>query len=179
MVRIAILLSVLMLLAIAALVMSLAPMMEVTAVEIEPYVDTETYTRTEAFTEEVSADYQVIEADRSNMWWRRTSDCWVTLKNTGNFSGYFRVRFDVVTEDNKETTKVLWQMLDPGEQKNVRIRYYEDYVDSFTYSVTPPLGEVTTLREVTGTRDVVKYRQVGRTEKVTVLEYLTDWRGKS
>jgi hypothetical protein len=166
------------LVAIAALVVSLVPVMEVTYVEAEPYVANETYFTTETHVEEVTLDYEVVEVSSRNMWWRRSSDCWVTLLNTGNLSGDFRVEFNLVTAAGKETTKVVWQNLPPGKQDQFAVRYYDDFVDDFSFLITPPVVEVITTREVSDSREVVLYNQVEETKKVTVLEYLRKWRGK-
>jgi hypothetical protein len=164
---------------IAALVVAFVPLMQVSYDEAEAHVVAEPYTTTEAYTEEVPVDYEVVEADSANLWWRRTSDCWVTLRNKGNVSGRFRVQFDLVAEVGAATTKVIWQTVEAGEQSKAVVRYYDDYVRSFTYSITPPMEMVTTSRQVPGTHDVVEYTEVERTKKVSVLEYMREWRGKS
>jgi hypothetical protein len=166
-------------LAIAALVVTFVPLMQVSYVETESHVVTESYTMTETYNEEVPVDYEVLEADRSNLWWRRTSDCWVTLRNEGNVSGLFRVQFDLVAEIGTAATKVIWQNVEAGRQSKAVVRYYDGYVQSFTYSITPPLQVVTTSQGVPGTHEVVEYTEVERTKKVPVLEYMREWRGKS
>jgi len=165
-------------LAIAALVVTFVPLMEVNYIEIESHVVTEAYTWTETYTKEIPVAYEVLDADSTNLWWRRTSDCWVTLWNKGNVSGSFRVQFDLLPEAAPATTKVIWQTVDAGRQSEVVVRYYDGYVQSFTYSVTPPLQVVTTSREVPGTHEVVEYTEIERTKKVPVLEYVREWRGK-
>lgn len=88
--------------------------------------------------EEVPPAYEVVASERNNLWWRRTTDCSVTLKNTGDMGGYFRVEFNLITDMGKGVTKVVWQALEPDEQKEVTVRYDKGYVDAFTYSITPP-----------------------------------------
>lgn len=165
--------------AIVGLVVAFAPLMQVSYVDAESHVVTEAYTVTETYTEQVPVDYEVIEAEISNLWWRRTSDCWVTLRNSGNVSGRFRVQFDLVAEIGTAATKVVWQTVEAGRQGKAVVRYYDGYVQSFTYSITPPTVAVITSREVPGTHEVVEYTEVERTKKVPVLEYLREWRGKS
>ena len=181
MARTPVLLVMLVILAIAALVVAFAPLMEVTRTDIETRATTETFTRTETHTEEVVADYEVIEASSANMWWRRSSDCWVTLRNAGNITGWFRIEFDLLTEGGQEAGRVVWQNLDPGKQSKVAVRTYDDYVnvDSFAYTITPPVEVVTSSWEVEDVRDVVEDIEVETTDRVSVLEYLRKWRGQA
>jgi len=170
---------VLALVAIGGLVVAFAPLMQVSYVEAESHVVTESYVTTETYSEEFPIEYEVVGADSANLWWRLTSDCWVTLWNKGNVSGHFRVQFDILPEAGPAATKVIWQYVEAGRQTNAVVRYYDSYVKSFTYSITPPVQQVITSREVPGTREVVQYTDVEKTKKVPVLEYLTEWRGAS
>lgn len=181
--RTVILLVILVLLAIAVLVISLVPLMEVAYYESEAYVTTETFYRTIVSTEEIPIDYEVADPEVSNLWWRTTSDCSLVLKNTGIEGGFFRVEFNLVTQDEEDITKVVWQYLDVGEQWRVVVRHDEDYVRSFnavenasSYSVTPPVQVIETSQEVPDTREVTKMRQVERTKRVPIFEYLREWR---
>jgi hypothetical protein len=171
-----ILLAILAVLIVAVLIIALVPLMEVSYYEKEPYVVVESYLRTETYTEEFPIDYELIDTEISNLWWRPSSDCSVTIKNTGLDSGYFRVEFNLTTQEGKDVTKVAWQYLDVGEQREVIVRHEEDYVKAFAYTVTPPIKVIINTRQVPDTREVTKFRDVERTEKVTVLEYLRKWR---
>ena len=100
--RILILLVLLVLLAVVALVISLVPLMEVTYYESEEYVTTETFYSTVVSTEEIPIDYEITDPEVSNLWWRTTSDCSLLLKNTGDEGGYFRVEFNLVTQEGEK-----------------------------------------------------------------------------
>lgn len=171
-----ILLVVLAVLIVAVLVISLVPLMDVSYYEKESYVVTESYHRTETYTEEFPIDYEVIDTQISNLWWRSSSECSVTIKNTGVTSGYFRIEFNLKTPGGEEVTKVAWQGLEVDEQREVIVRHSEDYVETFTYAVTPPIRVVTNTRQIPDTREVTKFRDIERTDRVTVLEYLREWR---
>ena len=56
------------------------------------------------------------------------------------------------------------------------VRIYEDHTKSFDYSVTPPTKVITEVIQVPETREVTKYKTVEKADKVSVLEYLRDWR---
>jgi len=172
-------------LVIASAVISAAPLKSVTYYESEPYVTTETYYVTETHTEEIPLDYKIIkiintdiDTKISNFYWRLSSDCTVTIKNTDIESGYFRIAFNMVTQatdtsPSKKVTKAAWQFLAPGKQEDVTVRHEGDYLGNFTYSITPPTREVTTSQQVPKTREIVNYREVAKTKKVTLLEYWT------
>jgi hypothetical protein len=165
-------------LAVAAAVISGVPLKSVTYAESVPYTTTDTYYVTETTTEEVPLNYTVVDTNISNSWWRLSSDCTVTIKNTDITSGYFRVEFDMATQatilaHSKTVTKAAWQFIDPGKQKDITVRYEGDHIGNLTYSITPPTREVTTSQQVPQTREVVKYEEVVKTKKVTFLEYWT------
>ena len=181
--RILILLVLLVLLAVVALVISLVPLMEVTYYESEEYVTTETFYSTVVSTEEIPIDYEITDPEVSNLWWRTTSDCSLLLKNTGDEGGYFRVEFNLVTQEGEKITKVVWQYLAVEEIKKVVVRHDENYIRAFSaptnassYKVTPPVRVIETSEKVPETREVTKLRQVERTKKVPILEYLREWR---
>ncbi len=166
-------------LAVVAAVLSTAPLKSVTYSESVPYTTIETYYVTESSTEEVPLSYTVIDTKISNFYWRFASDCTVTIKNTDIDSGYFRIEFNLVTQatdtsPSKTVTKAAWQFLAPGKQADVTVRHEGDYIDSFTYSITPPTREVTTSWQVPRTREIVNYEEVVKTKKVTFLEYWTE-----
>jgi hypothetical protein len=165
-------------LVVVAAVLTAAPLKRVTYTESVPYATTETYYVTETVTEEIPLNYKVIDTNINNFYWRFSSDCTVTIRNTDISSGYFRLAFNMVTQGtptapSKTVTKAAWQLLAPGQQLDVTVRYEGAYVDSFTYAITPPTREVTTSRQVPKTRDVVYYREIWKTKKVTFLEYWT------
>jgi hypothetical protein len=165
-------------LVIASAVISAAPLKSVTYYESEPYVTTETYYVTEPHTEEVPLNYRVIDTKINNFYWRFSSDCTVTIRNTDIDSGYFRIAFNMVTQatdtaPSKTATKAAWQFLALGKQADVTVRHEGDYIGNFTYSITPPTREVTTSRQVPKTREIINYREVAKTKKVTLLEYWT------
>jgi len=162
----------------AGVVLSVAPLKSVTYYESEPYVTTETYYVTETSTEEIPLDYKIIDTKINNFYWRFSSDCMVTVRNTDIDSGYFRIEFHMATlatdvAPSKTVTKAAWQFLAPGKQENVTVRHERDYIGNFTYSITPPTREVTTSRQVSKTKEVTNYREVEKTKKVTFLEYWT------
>lgn len=165
-------------LVIASAVISAAPLKSVTYYESVPYITTEIYYVTETSTEEIPLDYKVIDTKISNWYWRVSSDCSVTIRNTDIDSGYFRIAFNMVTQatdvaPSKTVTKAAWQFLAPGKQADVTVRHEGDYIGNFTYSITPPTREVTTSQQVPKTREIVNYREVAKTKKVTLLEYWT------
>jgi hypothetical protein len=162
----------------AGIVLSIAPLKSVTYSESVPYITTETYYVTETSTEEIPLDYKVIDTKISNWYWRVSSDCIVTIKNTDVESGYFRIAFDMVTQatdtsPSKKVTKAAWQFLAPGKQEDVTVRHEGDYIGNFTCSITPPTREITTSQQVPKTKEVINYREVVKTKKVTFLEYWT------
>ena len=176
--RVLILLIVIAILVVAAAVLSAAPLKSVTYYVSEPYVTTETYYVTETHTDEVPLNYKVIDDKISNFYWRFSSDCTVTVKNTDLASGYFRVAFIMttlgsLTAPSKAVTKAAWQFLSPGQQKDVTVRHEGDYIGNLTYSITPPTKEVTTSQQVPKTREVTNYREVEKSKKVTFWEYWT------
>ena len=165
-------------LVVVAAVLTAAPLKSVTYNESVPYTTTETYYVTETSTEEVPLNYKVIDTKINNFYWRFSSDCTVTLRNTDIDSGYFRIEFNMVTQatgtsPSKTVTKAAWQLLAPGKQADVIVRHEGDYIGNFTYSITPPTREVTTSRQVPKTREIVNYEEVVKTKKVTFLEYWT------
>lgn len=87
--------------------------------------------------QEVPIAYEILDSEQSNLWWRRTSDCSLTLKNTDEESAIFRIEFNLITDMGMGITKVVWQALEPDGQKEVAVRYDEGHVDTFTYYVTP------------------------------------------
>jgi hypothetical protein len=176
--RVWILLIVVASLVIAAAVLAAAPLKSVTYYESEPYTTTETYYVTETQTEEIPLSYKVIDTEIHNLYWKVSSDCSVTLKNTDVEGGYFRIAFNMATQStgvapSRIVTKAAWQFLAPGKQEDVTVRHEADYIGNFTYSITPPTREVTTSRQVPKTREVTNYREVEKTKKVTFLEYWT------
>ena len=165
-------------LVVVVAVLSAAPLKSVTYSESVPYTTTETYYVTETSTEEIPLNYKVIDTKINNFYWRFSSDCTVTLRNTDIDSGYFRIAFNMVTQatgtsPSKTVTKAAWQSLAPGKQADVTVRHEGDYIGNFTYSITPPTREVTTSRQVPKTREIVNYEEVVKTKKVTFLEYWT------
>jgi hypothetical protein len=165
-------------LAAAAAVISAVPLKSVTYSESVPYTTTETYYVTETNTEEIPLNYKVINTNISNTYWRLSSDCTVTIKNTDVSSGYFRIAFNMATQNtvmapSKTVTKAAWQLLAPGQQKDVTVRHEGDHMGNFTYSITPPTREVTTSQQVPKTREIVNYEEIVKTKKVTLLEYWT------
>ena len=166
-------------LVVVAAVLSAAPLKSVTYSESEPYITTETYYVTETSTEEVPLNYKVIDTKINNFYWRVSSDCSVTIRNTDIDSGYFRIAFNMATlatdvAPSKTVIKAAWQLLAPGKQADVTVRHEGDYIGNFTYSITPPTREVTTSEQVPKTREVINYREVVKTKKVTFLEYWTE-----
>ena len=162
----------------AGVVLSVAPLKSVTYSESVPYITTETYYVTETSTEEVPLNYKVIDTKINNFYWRFSSDCTVTIKNTDIDSGYFRIVFNMVTQatdvaPSKTVIKAAWQLLAPGKQADVTVRHEGDYIGNFTYSIMPPTREVTTSQQVPKTKEVTNYREVVKTKKVTYLEYWT------
>jgi hypothetical protein len=176
--RVLILVIVAAILVVAVAVLAAAPLKSVTYHESEPYVTTETYYVTETQTEEIPLDYKVIDTKISNWYWRVSSDCSVTLKNTDVEGGYFRIAFNMTTQStdvapSKTVTKAAWQFLAPGKQEDVTVRHEGNYIGNLTYSITPPTKEVTTSQQVPKTREVTNYRKVEKTKKETLLEYWT------
>jgi len=162
---------------IAVLIIMLVPLIGVTYYDEEPCIVTEDYLRKETYTEDVPVDYEVTATEVDNSWWRPSADCSVTIKNGGNASGYFRIEFNLVTLDGEEVTKAVWQNLEIGEQKEVIVRHYGDHVKTpFTYEVTPPTMGVLKTRLVPDTRERLVYQSVEKTRKVSLFEYLKDWR---
>ena len=169
---------VLAILVVAALVAAFVPLMGVTSAETVPYVVTEEYYRTESVTSEVPLAFELEMTDPPfiNIYWTPLSECSVAVRNADDQWGLFRIEFTVMTEQRDEITKVLWQGLDAGEREVAVVRIYEGHTKSFDYSVTPPTKEVTELVQVPDTREVTKYRTVEKADKVSVLEYLMEWR---
>jgi len=165
-------------LVVVAAVLTAAPLKSVTYSESVPYTTIETYYVTETHTEEIPLNYKVIGTKISNWYWRFSSDCSVTIKNTDVEGGYFRIAFNLLTQatdtsPSKTVTKAAWQLLAPGKQADVTVRHEGDWVGNFTYSITPPTREITTSQQVPKTREVVNYEEVVKTKKVTFLEYWT------
>jgi len=210
-------------LVIASIVLCAVPMIEVTYYESEPYTTTETYYESEPYTTtetyyesepytvteiyyekepytaSVPVDYQVTGVWIYNWFWTIGSDCWVTIKNTDIKSGYFYVTFYLTTEGGATTTKHASEYIAIGEEKDVLVKHPGDYVETFTYSITPPekevtkyedvekrrevtkyrdvekTREVTKYKDVKKTREVIEYKDVEKTKRVTALEYLMDY----
>jgi len=168
------------LLVVAVLVISLVPLMGVTYYEIEAYSKSVEGNRTETYYEEVPVAYEITaDPEINNLWWRPSSECSVTIKNTDDESGYFRIEFNIVTLDGEEVAKVAWQELAIGEQKEVVVRHNGDHAESCTCSVTPPTRLIPKKRQVPYTIEVIEYGNVTKSDKVPVLEYLTEWRGRT
>jgi len=81
--------------------------------------------------------YEIVNSEQENLWWRRTTDCSLTLKNTDEVSALFRIEFNLITEMGMGVTKVVWQALEPDGQKEVTVRYDKGYINNFTCSITP------------------------------------------
>lgn len=163
---------------IAAAVLSAAPLKSMTYYVSEPYVTTETYYVTETQTQEIPLNYKVIDTEIGNCWWRLSSDCSVIIKNIDSTGGYFRVEFYMATQTtimapSRTVTKIAWQFLPAGRQETVTVRHEGDYIGNLTYSITPPTREVTTSQQVPKTREIINYRDVERSKKITFLEYWT------
>ena len=169
---------VLVILVVAALVAAFVPLMGVTYAETVPYVVTEDYYRTESVTSEAPLAFESEKTDPPflNIYWTPLSECSVAIRNTDDQSGLFRIEFTIMTEHGDEITKVLWQGLDAGEREVAVVRVYEDHTKSFDYSVTPPTKVVTGVIQVPETREVTKYKTVEKADKVSLLEYLREWR---
>lgn len=95
------------LLVVAVLVISLVPLMGVTYYAIEAYSKSAEGNRTETYYEEVPVAYEITaDPEINNLWWRPSSECSVTIKNTDDESGYFRIEFNIVTLNGEEVAKV-------------------------------------------------------------------------
>jgi len=176
--RVFILLIVAAILIIAAAVLTAAPLKSMTYYVSEPYFTTETYYVTETQTVQIPLDYKVISTQIANCWWRMSSDCSVAIKNTDSTGGYFRIVFNMATQTtimgpSKMVTKVAWQFLPAGRQETVTVRHEGDHIGNLTYSITPPTKEVTTSQQVPKTREIINYRDVEKSKKITFLEYWT------
>jgi hypothetical protein len=172
-------LTLVLLLAVAVAIVSAAPLMTATYTETEQYTTTETYYVTEARTEEVPLTYEIFDTQMYGYYWRPSSECTVIVKNTDTESGYFRVQFHMKTRGTPTipstwVTKAAWQFIEAGKGNEITVRHDGAYIESFSYSVTPPVKQVTTYEQVPKTREVFQYREVERTKKVTILQYLID-----
>ncbi|MBM3156514.1 MAG: hypothetical protein FJ004_04430 [Chloroflexi bacterium] len=177
--RTLILLTVVLLLAVVIAAISAAPFITLTYYETEHYTTTETYYVTEIHTEEIPLTYEVKDARIWDFYWRISSECTVSIKNTDSEAGYFRVQFNMMTEATDTTpsrslTKVAWRFIEAGKQNDITVRHDGDQIKSFTYLVTPSAKQVITYNEVPKTREVLQFREVEKTKKVTVLQYLIE-----
>jgi hypothetical protein len=176
--RVYIVLIVAAILIIATAVLTAAPLKSMTYYVSESYVIPETYYVTETQTVDIPLDYKVISTEIANCWWRVSSDCSVTIKNTDSTGGYFRVEYYMATQTtimapSKTVTKTAWQFLTAGRQETVTVRHEGDHIGNLTYSITPPTKEVTTSQQVPKTREIIQYRDVEKSKKITFLEYWT------
>ncbi|MBE0480945.1 MAG: hypothetical protein IBX68_08190 [Dehalococcoidia bacterium] len=157
----------------AGLVSIRVPLIAYTETYTEAYTTPETYYTTEIFLDETPLTFETGNKTISNLYWRRTSDCAVPVKNTSAHGGEFRVQFNAITQEGETRTKVVWQYLAAGEQRSVLARFDRDYIKEFTCSVEPPAASVESSRRVLVTRDLIRYREVERSGKLTVVERLT------
>jgi hypothetical protein len=116
--------------------------------------------------------YEIVDSKKINMSWRRTSDCSVTIRNTGNEIGNYRIEFNLSNQLGMEVTKVVWQVLDPDEQKEVTVRYDEGFVDSFTYSV-----KATPLSSPAPTTKIETWNISGELSGLSITLTTVHWRG--
>lgn len=174
-----ILLTVVLLLAVVIAAISAAPFITLTYYETEQYTTTETYYVTEINTEEVPLSYEVKDVQIWDFYWRISSECTVSIKNTDSEGGYFRVQFNMITQatdttPSKSLTKAAWRSIEAGKQNDVTVRHDGAQIKSFTYLVTPSTKQVTTYNQVPKTREILQYRELEKTKKVTVLQYLIE-----
>ena len=174
-----ILLTAVLLLAVVIAAISAAPFITLTYYETEQYTTTETYYVTEIQTEEFPLTYEVKDARIWDFYWRISTECTVSIKNTDSEAGYFRVQFNITTQatdttPSKSLTKVAWRFIESGKQNDITVRHDGAQIKSFTYLVTPSTKQVTTYNEVPKTREILQYRDVEKTKKVTVLQYLIE-----
>ena len=172
-------LTIVLLLAVAVAIVSAAPLMTATYLETEQYTTPETYYVTEVRTEEVPLAYEIFDTQMYGYYWRTSSECTVIVKNTDTESGYFRVQFHMKTRATDITpstwlTKAAWRFIEAGKGNEITVRHDGAYIESFSYAVTPPVKQVTTYEQVAKTREVFQYREVEKTKKVTILQYLID-----
>ncbi len=116
--------------------------------------------------------YEIVDSKQINMSWRRTSDCSVTIRNTGSEIGNFRIEFNLSNELGMKVTKVVWQVLEPDEQKEVTVRYDEGFVDSFTYSVEP-----TPLSPPAPTTKIETWNVSSKLSGLSITLTTVHWRG--
>lgn len=174
-----ILLTVVLLLAVVIAAISAAPFITLTYFETEQYTTTEPYYVTEIHTEEVPLPYEVKDARIWDFYWRISTECTVSIKNTDSEAGYFRVQFNMMTASTDTTpslslTKAAWRFIEAGKQNDITVRHDGAQIKSFTYLVTPSTKQVTTYNEVPKTREILQYRDVEKTKKVTILQYFIE-----
>ena len=182
---------------VALIVLGTAPLMSYTCAESVPYMATETYYEKEPYTIEETyyekepynvqetyyekelytvyedISYRVVDTDISNWFWSIGSDCSITIRNADTVSGYFWVTFHLVTRGGAKLDKQRAKYIALATEETITVKHSGDYIHTFTYSINPPDKEVTKYRDVLKTRQVVRYKDEYRTEKLTVLEYLT------
>ena len=173
------LLTVMLLLAVVIAAISAAPLITLTYYETEQYTTTEIYYVTEIQTEEVPLKYEVKDPRIWDFYWRISSECTVSIKNTDSAGGYFRVQFNMITQvtdttPSKSLTKTAWRFIEAGKQNDITVRHDGAQIKSFTYLVTPSTKQVTTEIKVSKTREILQYRDVEKTKKVTILQYLIE-----
>ncbi len=179
------------LLAAAAIVICAVPLKTVSHVVTEKYQDTETYyvtepytvtetyyeeeafprteiyTEREAYNKSVPVDYIVTDKGGYNYFWTVGFDAWVDIKNTDIKSGTFTVSFRLTLEGGALTTKSASKYIAIGDTEKVEVSYRGAYLDTFSYSITPPTKTVPGYRDVQKTREVIEYRDVEKTRQVT------------
>lgn len=187
---------------VLALVVCLVPLMtvayEVTVdyEDIETYYEDEPYEETETYSETVPLDYEVVESEGHAE--GITAVFSVVLRNEDDITGVFIVDFFVVYDCTFIKPGSILVTSIPFSQK--RILYLESNdtgtatysvnnphpvdcdVDSWSYDVTSSTKEVekertvTKYRQVEKQRTVIKQRQETRYKKVTLLNYLFNFR---
>jgi len=153
-----------------------APVAAVTYYEREPYTAIESYTEKEPFTRTVPIDYRVTEATWYNWFWNPGADIWVIIKNADVKSGSFHVTFELTTTGGARITRSATEYIAIGKERKVLVKHPGDRLRTFSYSISPPMKDVTEYRDVRKTRQITRYRDVARTKRVSLFEYLTDWR---
>lgn len=139
----------------------------------EPYVVAETYYETQPYSGTASIDYMVTGKGMGNWYLGTGSDCWITIKNADIWSGYFYVAFNLVTARGTRTTHFASDYLPAGQEKQIRTSLSGDYVASFTYSITPPIKQVTINQQLAKTRPTVEYRSVEKTRPAIAYRDVT------
>ena len=166
--------------------------------EEEPFATYETYTEREPYERPIPIDYEInYEGFFSNYYSesKAFTNAWVSIRNTDTEGGAFSVEFHLALKDGGEALVHGSAHVKAGTSETLEISYNGEFVDSFSFVVTPPTKtiteyrevektkEVTEYRTVTKRRDVVKYkdvprqrtvwkeRPVARSKKVTLLQY--------